>query len=153
MTGVMRLALGVCLVAAAAAPASADGNAATVSHGGLDRVVWTVDGRADKSAPAPLVLALHGYRKPDEAEALRGTPARLGWSRLAAVARREGFVAVIPAAYRGQWNVVPGLKNTQRDDGTPIDDVGFLLGLVADLVANGTDRNAAKSPVSRLSNR
>ena len=32
---------------------------------------------------------------------------------------------------------MPGLKNARRDDGVPIDDVGFLLALVTDLRAHG----------------
>jgi len=124
--------------AVAAAPAAGEGRAIPYDVDGLERIAWIVDGRADTAQPAPLVLALHGYRSPEEAEALRAAPQELAWSRLSALAEAEGFVAVFPAAYRGQWSLVPGLKNARLDDGTPIDDEGFLLDLVAGLVADGT---------------
>lgn len=109
----------------------------TVSHDGLERSVWIYDGRDDQTRPAPLVLALHGYREPEQAVALRSSPERLGWSRLEALANEENFIAVFPAAYRGQWSLVPGLSNAKRDDGEPIDDVGFLLGLVTSMQRDG----------------
>lgn len=107
-------------------------------HGDLQRVAWLVDGRSDTKSPAPLIMAIHGYRKPEEAQALRRDPKGLAWDRLVPLARDHGFVAIFPAAYRGQWSLVPGLRSATREDGNPIDDVGFLFGLVADLVANGT---------------
>lgn len=109
-----------------------------LTHDGLQRIAWIVDGRPSAVAPAPLVLALHGYRKPEEAQALRDDPSDLAWDRLADLAREHGFVALFPAAYRGQWSLVPGLKHAKKGDGAPIDDVGFLFGLVASLVADGT---------------
>ena len=120
-----------------ATAAYAEGTAVTISHGGLERIVWILDGRTDKTIPAPVVLALHGFRKPEEAEKLRVTPKRLGWPRLEEIARREGFVAVFPAAYRGQWSLVPGLNNAKHADESPIDDEGFLLTLMAKLKDNG----------------
>lgn len=108
-----------------------------VTHDGLNRIAWLVDGRASAEAPAPLVVALHGYRKPEEARALRDDPAELAWHRLPDLAREHGFIALFPAAYRGQWSLVPGLKHAGKDDGSPLDDVGFLFGLVASLVADG----------------
>ncbi len=107
------------------------------SHDGLDRIVWVGDGRIDTSAPAPLVIALHGYRNPSEADALRKDPSRLAWPDLHALGVRHGFVALYPAAYRGQWSLFDGLSHAQQDDGTPIDDEGFLLSLVDQFVADG----------------
>lgn len=108
-----------------------------VEHDGLNRTVWVMDGRSDNAVPAPLVLALHGYRKPEDAQFLRETPAELSWPRLEALAGEHGFVAIFPAAYRGRWSLAPGLTNDKHDDGTPIDDVGFLLHLVSTLVHDG----------------
>ncbi|MDF1794641.1 MAG: PHB depolymerase family esterase [Thalassobaculaceae bacterium] len=107
-----------------------------VNQDGLERLAWLVDGRLDTASPAPLIVALHGYRKPEEALTLRAEPARLGWDRLAALARENGFIVVFPAAYRGKWSLVPGLENAKQEDGSPIDDVGFLLSLVAAFVAD-----------------
>ena len=123
---------------AALANVAVAGEARIFQHDGLDRVVWVADGRTDTAAPAPMVLALHGYRKPEQAQELRATPDKLGWPRLEALAEDNGFVAVFPAAYRGQWSLVPDLNNNKHDDGTPIDDVGFLLSLVAAMVHDGT---------------
>ncbi|MEO1194172.1 MAG: hypothetical protein AAFY02_20635 [Pseudomonadota bacterium] len=121
-----------------AGPGVADeGTPRSVPHEGLERVFWTVDGRSEKDEAAPLVLALHGFRKPEEAEDLRQQPQDLGWSRLEDLARAEGFVAVFPAAYRGRWSLVPGMKNATHEDGRPIDDVGFLLHLVRQMVDAG----------------
>ena len=127
----------VLLLAALPVSGTAHAEAMNVLHNGLERIVWFIDGRAESEKPAPLVLALHGYRNPEEAQELRDDPAQLGWRRLEELAQSEGFVAVFPAAYRGQWSLVPGLKNAKRDDGEPVDDMGFLLGLVADLQARG----------------
>lgn len=123
----------VCITAVAIGrPSSAagDGTAMAVVHGGLERIAWVYDGRADHTRPAPLVLALHGYREPKQALAYSAAPETLGWPRLEALAKEENFVVVFPAAYRGQWNLVPGLDNTKGDDEEPVDDVGFLLGLI-----------------------
>ncbi|MEL7254614.1 MAG: hypothetical protein AAGL23_10605 [Pseudomonadota bacterium] len=114
-----------------------------IRHDGLDRVAWLDDARADRSAPAPLVIALHGYRRPSEAAALRDDPARLAWPGLANLGAQHGFVTLYPAAYRGQWSLFDGLSNAQKDGGAPIDDEGFLLSLVADFVANGTVDSSA----------
>lgn len=139
MTRFWMVLIAALLLAGFTARASqGEDRAIRVTHDGLDRIAWLVDGRASAEAPAPLVVALHGYRKPEAAQALRDDPTELAWPRLPDLARDHGFVAVFPAAYRGQWSLVPGLKHGGKDDGTPLDDVGFLFGLVADLVANDT---------------
>ncbi|MEO0371601.1 MAG: PHB depolymerase family esterase [Pseudomonadota bacterium] len=118
--------------------ASAMAEAQIIRHDGLDRMVWLEDARPDKSAPAPLVVALHGYRRPPQAEALRDTPERLAWTDLQAMGAKHGFVTLYPAAYRGQWSLFDGLVHASKDDGTPIDDEGFILSLIANLVETGT---------------
>ncbi len=47
-------------------------------HDGVERLIWMVDGRADQSRAAPLVLALHGYRNADRACRQRQTPKKSG---------------------------------------------------------------------------
>ena len=95
-----------------AAAASTDAEERVFSHAGLERALWVVDGRSDRTAPAPLILALHGYRKPEEAQALRDMPEKLAWPRLAAIARAEGLIAVFPAAYPRP--VEPGARPEKR---------------------------------------
>ncbi len=113
------------------------GEALWTEHEGLDRIAWLVDARPDPREPAPLILALHGYRQPEEAEALRQSPQDLAWTRLEAATRDAGAVLLFPAAYRGQWSLVPGLKNAADAEGQPIDDEAFLLDLIAAQVAAG----------------
>ncbi len=120
-----------------ALPSLAQGQARIDRVQETDRLAWVVDGRVDKTRPGPLVLALHGYRKPPEVEVRWQTPEDLAWPRLAALAEAEGFVAVFPSAYRGQWNLVPGLMETTLENGQQVDDESYLLGLVAALVSEG----------------
>ena len=118
-------------------PVHAEDREIQKNYEGLARIAWMVDGRPGGGSPAPLIMALHGYRKPEQAQALRAEPKMLAWDRLVPLIREHGVVAVFPAAYRGQWSLVPGLKNAEREDGSPIDDVGFLFGLVSELVESG----------------
>ncbi|MEM6588562.1 MAG: hypothetical protein AAF641_08960 [Pseudomonadota bacterium] len=108
-----------------------------IRHDGLDRLVWLDDDRSDKSLPAPLVIALHGYRRPHEAAALRDNPARLAWPDLQALGIRHGFITLYLAAYRGQWSLFDGLSHAQKDDGSSIDDEAFILSLVTHLIETG----------------
>lgn len=116
-----------------------------IGHDGLDRVIWLEDHRAQnnagknggKSAPAPLIIALHGYRHSTEAERLRDNTARLVWPELLALASRHGFVTLYPSAYRGQWSLFDGLPHDEQEDGNPIDDEGFLLRLASQMTAKG----------------
>ena len=107
-----------------------------VPHDGLDRLVWVHDARVT-DAPAPLILAIHGYRTPEDAAALRDTPERLTWSRLEPLTERDGAITLYPAAYQGQWALFDGLANTTAPDGTAINDESFLLRLIARFVDNG----------------
>lgn len=92
---------------------------------------------AAQTSPRPLVVALHGYS--GKGEEVRGEHrlAEVLWSRLDQIAEREGFVTVYPVALHGQWNLFPGLRNTELESGQPVDDVGFILALVEHLVAEG----------------
>ncbi|MGI9500720.1 MAG: alpha/beta hydrolase family esterase, partial [Geminicoccaceae bacterium] len=137
---IYRIALSFALLASVTFAHADEGKARIFVHEGLERVLWVVDDRADITRTAPLILALHGYREPEQAEELRRKPKKLGWQRLEALARKEGIIAVFPAAYRGQWSLVPGLEKSKRDDGTDIDDASFLLDVVADYVrTDGAD--------------
>lgn len=118
-------------------PAVADERVLRPVHDGVERLVWMVDGRADRDTPAPLVLALHGFRHADRARKQREKPERLGWRRLENLARQDGVIALFPHAYLGQWNLFDGLDNTTGPEGQTIDDQAFLLGLVARFVAEG----------------
>ncbi|MEQ9257885.1 MAG: PHB depolymerase family esterase [Roseovarius sp.] len=109
----------------------------SLPHGGLTRFAWVTDGRADRSKPAPLILALHGFQPPELAERRRAQPEDLAWPALTEEARRRGVIAVFPAAHRGQWALFPGLPNTLGPGGEPIDDEAFILALVDRLVAQG----------------
>ncbi len=106
-------------------------------HDGVERLIWMVDGRVDGNKPAPLVVALHGFRNAERARKQRETPERLDWRRLEELARQDGFIVLFPHAYLGQWNLFDGLDNTTGPDGQAIDDQSFLLNLVALFVADG----------------
>ena len=68
----------------------------TMAFGGVERSFWVFDGRSDESAPAPLVLALHGVRS-DGAELAEAT----GFDELAEAAE---IVTVLPNGLDGAWN-------------------------------------------------
>ncbi len=121
-----------------ALPVSAeDGQLLRVTQDGVERVVWMVDARADTSQPAALVLAIHGYRNPQDAAAMQAEPASLAWPTLREEARTHGFVALFPAAYQGQWALFDGLPKTTAPDGRAIDDEAFLLALVQSAISDG----------------
>lgn len=127
----------LCWLSIITSPARAEEKVLRPVHDGVERLVWMVDGRADRDAPAPLVLALHGFRHADRARRQREAPEKLGWRRLETLAHGDGFIALFPHAYLGQWNLFDGLDNTTGPDGQNIDDQAFLLALVAGLVADG----------------
>lgn len=79
---------------------------------------------------AALVVALHGLGGAGESFA--------NWSGFDAVANREGFAVVYPTALEGRWNYgKPINAAVPQVDGAPADDIGFVLGIVDDLVAKG----------------
>ena len=80
------------------------------------------DGRSDPSAPAPTVVALHGFLGTGRAMA-RST-------RLNTIARQHGFVVVYPNGLGRRWN-------DGRDPSARTDDTAYLSGLINHLVADG----------------
>ncbi|MEO0752366.1 MAG: hypothetical protein AAFY25_11240 [Pseudomonadota bacterium] len=108
----------------------AQAEALRVLQDGVERVIWVEDGRADRSLTAPLVLALHGYTRPESAAEKATVPETLAWPDLRRLAARDGAVVLFPAAYKGQWALFDGLPNTTTPDGTAIDDEAFLLALI-----------------------
>lgn len=82
-----------------------------------------VDGRNDKSKPAMVVVAMHGFL---------GTPRSMRKkTRLEALAARKGMVVLYPSGKRRRWN-------DGRSPSNPTDDVAYLSALIAKLVAEGT---------------
>ena len=81
-----------------------------------------VDGRADKSRPAALVVAMHGFLGTAQSMQQKTT--------FDAVANRHGFVVVYPSGVRRRWNDGRSARNRT-------DDVGFLSDLISDLVRRG----------------
>ena len=78
--------------------------------------------------PKPLFIFLHGRRDPKAAH--RSSP------QIDALALREGFVAVYPAAIDGKWNYFTESGSSLSLAGTDIaDDIGFLRKLIALLIA------------------
>lgn len=85
------------------------------------RNVILTDGRTS-GAPAPLVLALHGFT---------GTGASLQRKTIFdTLALRDGFIVAYPSGQRRRWN------DGARTDGTA-DDQGHLTALIDNLVATG----------------
>ena len=90
------------LHAAMAGPGHA-GETRTIRHQELDRHYLLVNAEAGETAPAPLLVFLHGYRKKDEVLAAGSEfPASLAWETIDAVALREGFLVAYPAARLGR---------------------------------------------------
>ncbi len=71
------------------------------------------------SAPAPLVLMLHGVLGSAHSAA-----EQTGWS---ATADREGFVVAYPQGYANSWNAGTCCGSAAAED---VDDVGFLVSAV-----------------------
>ncbi|MEM7222622.1 MAG: PHB depolymerase family esterase [Pseudomonadota bacterium] len=133
-----RLALTLCLLLglAPSGPAAAL-EKRNFLHQETERAYYIHNDKPVENAPRPLVVALHGYS--GKGEAVRGSH-RLAehlWAKLDEIAQREGFVTLYPVALHGQWNLFPGLKDTTLESGEPADDVGYIHGLVADMVAKG----------------
>lgn len=113
------------------------GEPRTLAHQGLERRYLLENAAAAAAGPAPLVVYLHGYER---AEAVRAAGADLSWARWEALDRlaaREGFLVAYPTARLGRWSLFPGLADASLEDGTPLDDVGFIRTMVEGLVAEG----------------
>jgi polyhydroxybutyrate depolymerase len=99
----------------------------TLEHQGIERAFILANRGITADGPKPALIALHGRRDPQEAH---GTAPRLD-----ALAAREGFVAVYPAALQGKWNYGSAPEPLSRSGDTVADDVGFVGKLIALLVA------------------
>jgi poly(3-hydroxybutyrate) depolymerase/tetratricopeptide (TPR) repeat protein len=118
-------------IAAVPAPGIPAGNTATIMIGGKPRS-YVIE-RPAISGPRPTIFILHGAG--GDIRELRGLPQ---------LAAGVGAVSVIPNGVGGRWNFFPPGKESQTDraffqqqyGGLP-DDVGFLKGIAADLVARG----------------
>lgn len=88
----------------------------------MGRKVEITDGRSAQSAPAPLVIAMHGF--------LGTSRSMRKKTQFDAFARQHGFVVAYPNGVRRRWNDGRGTVRTG-------DDVGYLAALIAALVADG----------------
>jgi polyhydroxybutyrate depolymerase len=95
-------------------------------HGGLERTFLVHEPPLrHRSAPAPLVIALHGGGGRG-----RGMEKLTGLSRLA---DREGFVVAYPDGIDGHWNDGRTTVDYQAQR-EAVDDVGFIAALIDQLV-------------------
>lgn len=130
----LALATAIACGGAAASPESR-----TLDHQGVPRGYVIANAAHAAKRPRPLVLVLHGRREANEPN--RSSPA------LDALAAREGFVAVYPAAIAGAWNYptrIGGQIPISMAGNVPADDLGFLTSLLDRLIA---DRVAMSSRV------
>ena len=98
----------------------------TVPFQGVDRhFLLHLPPRHD--APLPLVIGLPGLGESPEQLARTWT--------MDAVADREGFAVLYPAELKDHWSYTPA-RAVALPDGTVVDDVGFILGLVDRLAAD-----------------
>ncbi|MEM7214607.1 MAG: hypothetical protein AAF423_03615 [Pseudomonadota bacterium] len=118
------------------------GEVKSFSHQGIDRLYY-IEGKANGSGEAqPVVVHLHGYRKKEAALAGQDTLDYIKWNSMVQLAVEENFLLVQPAALYGQWRIFPGLRNVKLEDGTELDDVGYIFSLVDHLIEKGlADRN------------
>ena len=130
------LALAACAGELRASPPPA-GEAGTLEHQGVERHYYLHNAGAAAAAPAPLVVSLHGFRPKEKALAGRANPSEIAWDSLDRVASREGFSVAYPHAWLGQWALFEGLPNIALDDGRTVDDVGFIVRMIARLVDEG----------------
>ena len=128
------LAFVALLLAAQAAAAQSD-REGTLEHQGLTRR-YTL--HLPPGAPEPesrrLVVALHGLDEDGDSE--RAVTWFRAWWTMDAVADREGFAVVYPAAIGGRWSY-----SSQRPVPIPgqtelVDDIGFVGALIDRLVAD-----------------
>ncbi|MEM9099344.1 MAG: hypothetical protein AAGC79_12565 [Pseudomonadota bacterium] len=109
----------------------------TVTHQGISRWFHLFDPGLGSDGMAPLVVNLHGYRPKDSAIAARTDPNRSRWPQMERLARIHGFRILSPLALEGRWSLFDGIKGAVLEDGTPVDDVGFVHLLVQDMIDRG----------------
>ncbi len=89
----------------------------------MNRTLRITDGRADRTAAAPLVIAMHGFL---------GTARSMNRkTQFDSLARANGFVVAYPEGKRRRWN-------DGRSPENQVDDVAYLASLIANLVAGGS---------------
>ena len=121
-----RIAIAI-LSAVCAASATRAQEARPFEHQGVVRQVIVANAPAGGEAPRPALIVLHGRREASELH--RSSPA------LDALARREGFAAVYPAALEGAWNFTGRTTSPSGASSQTADDVGFLVRLIDRLIA------------------
>lgn len=129
LAGAGTLAAGGCLHPNR--PVADDANTETLAHGGRSRRYRLVT--PDGSGPFPTVVALHGGG---------GTPRRMATTTgFDTRGPDAGLAVVYPAGVGNNWNDGrAGITSTHRQN---VDDVGFLVALVAGLVERGVADPAA----------
>lgn len=107
----------------------------TLLHQGVERSFMLV-GDDQSTSPKPLIVHLHGFRKP---EAIAASPNLdvIRWNHFEGLAAQQGFLVAAPSALKGRWNMGVDLPNIELRNGTKVDDVGFVLKLVDQLVLKG----------------
>ncbi len=110
------------------------GHAGSIEHQGVTRS-YLLLGNPEATGPQPLIVHLHGFRKPDDFTASADLDV-IQWDRLAALSTANGFLVAQPAALKGRWNMGIDLPDITLPDGQKADDIGFILKLVARLVAS-----------------
>jgi polyhydroxybutyrate depolymerase len=116
-----------CLSLAAVVAGCSAASEYTLAQGGQDRT-YRLHVPAGLQKPAPLIIALHGGGGSGKVmERATG---------LSALADSRGFVVVYPDALEGHWNDGRNARtiDEQVDD---VDDVGFVVTLVGELVSQG----------------
>ncbi len=88
----------------------------------LGRTVLITDGRADTSAPAPLIIAMHGF--------LGTSSSMRRKTQFDMLARSNGFSVAYPEGIGRRWN-------DGRSPDNSVDDVAYLSALISSLVADG----------------
>ena len=133
----MRVAAQILLMNLAAFATAHAAEVRSMELQGIERLYRLHNLQAAASAPAPLIVHLHGFRERDRAVTGRGDLEVVSWEVLDRTAEAEGFVVAYPAAHWGQWNLFDGLRNTTLDDGAEIDDVAFIFTVVRQLTEAG----------------
>jgi polyhydroxybutyrate depolymerase len=95
-----------------------------LTHGGLERSYRVyVPEEFEATAGLPLVMVLHGGGGRGS-----GVMELVGFNRLA---QEEGFIVVYPDGIGGEWNDGRGVRFRGDQANAAIDDVGFLVAVVA----------------------
>lgn len=130
LAGALAIALGGCASSSdALAEFAGDIQEVSIPHDGLERSYYLVDG-GQPGREAPVVIALHGADTRSVADFFAET----GWHEKAV---EEGIVVVLPegtaSGRRLQWNALACCGAPAADG---VDDVGFVLAVVDDLIRN-----------------